>query len=74
MIQHPAWILILVGLVIVTIGAVWLFAPSIPWLGNLPGDIRIESENFKVYFPVVTCILVSLLLTAIVWLIRHFFR
>ena len=74
MMQHPAWILILVGLIIVGIGAVWLLAPSIPWLGKLPGDIRIEGENFKFYFPVVTCIVISLLLTGTMWLVRYFSR
>ena len=72
--QHPAWLLILVGLMIVGIGAVWLLASSIPWLGELPGDIRIEGENFKFYFPIVTCIVVSLLLTGIMWLVRFFSR
>ena len=72
--QHPAWLLILVGLIIVGIGAVRLLAPSIPWLGKLPGDIRIEGENFKFYFPVVTCIVVSLVLTGIMWLVRYFSR
>ena len=52
----------------------WLLAPSIPWLGKLPGDIRIERENFRFYFPVVTCILISLVLTGIMWLIRFFSR
>jgi hypothetical protein len=66
-IQHPAWLLILVGLVIVGIGTVWLLAPSIPWFGKLPGDIRIEGENFKFYFPVVTdfCSSLDLLETSI---------
>ena len=72
--QHPAWLLIFVGLIIVAIGAVWLLAPSIPWLGKLPGDIRMEGENYQFYFPVVTCIVVSLLLTGIMWLVRFFSR
>ena len=72
--QHPAWLLILVGLIIVGIGAIWLLAPSIPWLGKLPGDIQIEGENVKFYFPVVTCIIISLVLTGIMWLVRHFTR
>ena len=74
MTQPPAWLLIFVGLVIVAIGAVWLLAPSIPWLGKLPGDIPMEGENFKFCFPVVTCIMVSLLLTGIMWLVRLFSR
>ena len=40
--QHPGWLLIAVGLLIAGIGLVWLLAPSIFWLGKLPGDISIE--------------------------------
>ena len=47
-----------------------MLAPSIPWLGRLPGDIRIERENFHFYFPLVTCLLLSLVLSLVVWLIR----
>ena len=68
--QHPGWILVIVGAVLAIIGMVWLFAPSIPWLGKLPGDIAIEGKGFRFYFPVVTCIVVSLLLTGILWLVR----
>ena len=73
-VQHPAWALIAIGVVIAGIGLVWLLAPSIPWLGKLPGDIRIESENTRVYIPITTCILLSLLLTGIMWLVRYFSR
>jgi hypothetical protein len=72
--QHPGWTLIIIGLLIVGIGLVWLFAPAIPFLGKLPGDIVIERENFKFYFPLTTCIVLSLLLTAILWLVRHLSR
>lgn len=72
--QHPAWLLIVVGLLIAVIGLVWLFAPSIPWLGRLPGDIVIERENFRFFFPVTTCVLISLLLTGIMWLVQFFSR
>lgn len=70
--QHPAWGLVAIGGLILVIGLVWLFAPSFPWLGKLPGDIAIERENFRFYFPLTTCILLSLLLTGIMWLVRHF--
>jgi len=43
------------------------------WIGRLPGDIRIEKENFRFYFPIVTMILFSLLGTLIIWLIRKLF-
>jgi hypothetical protein len=52
------------------IGVVWLLAPSISWLGKLPGDISIEREHVRFYFPVVTCIVISLVLTGIIWLVR----
>ena len=70
MMQHPGWLLIGVGLLIVVSGAVWLLAPSIPWLGRLPGDIVIERENSRFYFPIVTCIVISVVLTAIMWFMR----
>jgi len=49
---------------------VWKLAPSIPWLGRLPGDIRIARENLHFYFPVATCLLLSLLLSVMTWIIR----
>ena len=64
------WMLLVLGLVIAGVGLVWILAPSIPWLGRLPGDIRIERENFRFYFPLVTCLLLSLVLSLVVWLIR----
>jgi hypothetical protein len=64
------WMLLVLGLVIAGVGLVWILAPSIPWLGRLPGDIRIERENFRLYFPLVTCLLLSLALSLVVWLIR----
>ncbi len=72
--QHPGWALIMLGLVIVVVGVIWLIAPHVPWLGRLPGDIVVERENFRFYFPIVTCILLSLAATAILWLIRYFGR
>ena len=72
--HRPAWSLIVLGGLIVLIGTVWLIAPSIPWLGHLPGDIDIERKNFRFRFPVMTCILLSLALTGILRLIRFFSR
>ena len=70
--QHPAWMLVVLGLVSAGGGAIWLLAPYIPWLGKLPGDIAVERPHFRFYFPVVTCIVLSLLLTGILWLVRSF--
>lgn len=72
--QQPAWALIVVGAVIMLVGLVWLLAPQVPWLGRLPGDIVIERKNFRFYFPIVTCIVLSVVLTAIMWLVRYFGR
>mgnify|MGYP001075639252 CR=1 FL=1 len=72
--QQPAWALIFLGAVIMIVGLVWLLAPQVPWLGRLPGDIVIERKNFRFYFPIVTCILLSVALSAIMWLVRHFGR
>ena len=57
------WVLLILGLVIAGIGLIWLLVPSIPWLGRLPGDIRIETEHSRFYFPLTTCLLLSLILT-----------
>lgn len=72
--QHPAWTLVIIGVLIALIGLIWLLAPAIPWLGKLPGDIVFERENFRFYFPLTTCVVLSLLLTGIVWLVRWFSR
>jgi hypothetical protein len=64
--------IILAGLLIVVIGAVvYFFGNKLHWIGRLPGDIRVEKENFRFYFPITTMILFSLLLTVIVSLIRR---
>lgn len=49
-----------------------IFFDKIPFLGKLPGDIRIEKENFRFYFPITTSILVSVLISLILWLITQF--
>jgi len=64
--------LLILGLVMVGLGLVWILMPLIPWLGRLPGDIRIERENFRFYFPLGTCLLLSLVLSLVVWIVRLF--
>lgn len=66
------WLLLILGLVIAGVGLVWILSPSIPWLGRLPGDIRIERESLRFYFPLVTCLLLSLILSLVLWVIRLF--
>lgn len=69
--SHPGWTLIAIGLLVVGIGVVWLLAPNIPWLGRLPGDIVIDREHFKFYFPLTTCLVLSALLSLVMWLVRR---
>ncbi|TDH20907.1 DUF2905 domain-containing protein [Segetibacter sp. 3557_3] len=64
--------MIIAGMVIVVAGVlVYLFANKLGWFGKLPGDIRIEKENFRLYMPITTMILLSLLLTLIINIIRR---
>jgi hypothetical protein len=56
-------LLLIAGLVLVIVGAWILASPKIPWLGRLPGDIRISRDGYSLHIPLVTCLLVSLLLT-----------
>jgi hypothetical protein len=65
-------ILMGVGLALVVLGAlVWLGGKLNLPLGRLPGDIRIDRPGFKFYFPLATCLLISVVLTAIAWLLRR---
>ena len=68
------WALVVIGLVIAGIGLIWVLAPNLPRLGRLPGDIVIERGNSRFYFPVVTCIVISVLLSLAMWLIRAVMR
>lgn len=63
--------LILLGVILIGLGVALLLLPKIPGLGRLPGDILIKRENFTFYFPLGTCILVSLILSLIFWLMRR---
>jgi hypothetical protein len=67
-------LLIGVGLVLIVIGALLLFAGRVPWLGRLPGDILIERENVRIFIPIGTMLLLSLLLTVIANLVARFWR
>jgi len=59
------------GVLVVVVGLViYFFHDKLHWLGRLPGDIRVERENFRFYFPITTMILVSLLITLIVNILK----
>jgi hypothetical protein len=62
--------LILTGLLILAVGLLW------PWiarlgLGRLPGDIRVESDHGGFYFPIVTCLVLSIVISVVLWLLRR---
>jgi hypothetical protein len=63
-------ILIIFGVILVGIGLILTLGDKIPWIGKLPGDIYIKRERFSFYFPIVTCIIISLLLTLFFALFR----
>jgi hypothetical protein len=62
--------LIGIGVALIVLGVLFSLGGKLPWLGRLPGDIRVERENFRFYFPVTTCLLVSVVLTLLFWLLR----
>ncbi|MBK6978492.1 MAG: DUF2905 domain-containing protein [Cytophagaceae bacterium] len=66
--------LIIIGIVIILAGVIIFFGGNrLNWLGKLPGDIRIEKENFKFYFPFTTLILLSGILNLIIWIFKKYF-
>ena len=62
--------LIYIGIALVVLGLIFSVVGKIPWLGNLPGDITIQRERFTFYFPLTTGILISVIIT----LVLYFFR
>ena len=67
-------LLIFLGLGLVVVGVlVYFLHDRLHWLGRLPGDIRIERENFRLYVPLATCLLLTLLVNLILWLVRRSF-
>ena len=63
--------IIVAGVLIIVAGiTIYFFHDKLHWIGRLPGDIRIEKENFRFYFPVTTMILLSILISLLLWLLR----
>jgi len=66
--------LIVAGIILLLAGLIYYFlGDKLHWIGRLPGDIRIERENFRFYFPITTMILLSVLLTILINVIRRLF-
>lgn len=65
MITGIAKTLVFAGALLIVIGAVFMLAQKFPWIGRLPGDICIKKENSHFYFPITTCILVSIIISLV---------
>ncbi|AQS55214.1 DUF2905 domain-containing protein [Novibacillus thermophilus] len=65
-------LLIGAGVLLIMVGLLWQVGGKFLNLGRLPGDIVVEKENFRFYFPIVTCIVISVVLSLILGLFRFF--
>jgi uncharacterized protein HemY len=63
--------LIYLGLALVAVGLIVSFVGKIPWLGHLPGDIYIQRDRFTLFFPLTTCILISVIVTLVIYFFRR---
>ena len=66
--QELGKVIIIFGIVLIGLGLVLTFFNKIPFLGKLPGDIYIQKKNFTFYFPLATSLLVSVILSLLLWL------
>jgi hypothetical protein len=74
--ENAGKLLVIAGTGIVILGAILWFAGGrgwLSWIGRLPGDIRVEGDKGGFYFPIVTCILVSVILSGVLALVKRFF-
>ena len=63
--------IIIFGAVLILIGLILTYAGSIPFLGRLPGDIHIKKDGVQFFFPIVTCIVISIIVSALLYLFRR---
>lgn len=63
-------ILVIAGLVLAAAGLLLMLSGKVGWIGRLPGDITIRRENFTFYFPLATCLLISIILSLLFWILR----
>ncbi len=59
--------LIITGIIIIVVGGLFLISGRLPWIGRLPGDLVIQRKNFTFYFPLATSILLSIIISFILW-------
>lgn len=63
--------LIILGIVIIGLGVLFIFGGRIPWLGQLPGDLYVQRGRFSFYFPITTCIVISAIVSLVLYLFRR---
>jgi hypothetical protein len=64
-------ILIILGIAIIALGVLFTFGGRFSWLGHLPGDIYVQRGRFGFYFPITTCIVISILISLVLYLFRR---
>ena len=73
--EHLVRILFIAGSLLIIAGIILLIAGNkLQWLGHLPGDIRIEKENLRIYIPITTMIILSIVVSVVVFLVKRFFQ
>ena len=65
-------LLMIVGAAVAAVGLLLYFGPSLPWIGKLPGDFRIERPGFRLYLPLGTCLLLSVVVTLVLHVVSRF--
>lgn len=64
-------LIIITGIILVILGLIiWKMGDKFGWFGNLPGDVKIESENIRIYAPLASMLIISIILTVLIWIIR----
>ncbi len=73
--NHIGRLIIIIGVFFVIVGVVvYFWGDKFSWLGRLPGDIRVEKENFRFYFPITTMIIISVVVSLLIRLFQRFFN
>ena len=70
--SNPGLLIIIIGVGVILIGLL-IYSGALSWFGRLPGDIRYESENARVYVPIVSMLIASVVLSLLFYLLRRFF-
>jgi hypothetical protein len=68
---NPGKFLVVAGLILAGIGVLFLLSDKVGWIGRLPGDITLRRGNVTFHFPLATCILISILLSLLLWFFRR---